>query len=53
VENNNKPPAYSIHAWDLNLWYGEFQALKNVTINVKPGIITALIGLGLRKNHAA
>ena len=28
----------------LNLWYGDFQALKDVTINIKPGIITALIG---------
>ncbi len=28
----------------MNLWYGEFHALKKVTINVKPGIITALIG---------
>ncbi len=37
-------PAYSIHTRDLNLWYGSFQALKNVTINVTPGIITALIG---------
>jgi phosphate transport system ATP-binding protein len=44
AENNEKPPAYSIHARDLNLWYGPFHALKNVTINVKPGIITALIG---------
>ena len=37
-------PAYSIHTKDLNLWYGSFQALKNVTINVTPGIVTALIG---------
>jgi len=36
--------AYSIRTRDLNLWYGPFQALKNVTINIAPGIITALIG---------
>jgi phosphate transport system ATP-binding protein len=28
----------------LNLWYGTFQALRDVTISIKPGIITALIG---------
>ena len=33
-----------IHARGLNLWYGDFQALKDVSVNIKPGIITALIG---------
>jgi phosphate transport system ATP-binding protein len=28
----------------LSLWYGNFQALKEVTANIKHGIITALIG---------
>jgi len=37
-------PTYTIQTRGLNLWYGDFQALKDVTINVKPGIITALIG---------
>ena len=36
------PP--SIQTRGLNLWYGRFQALRNVAIAVKPGIITALIG---------
>jgi phosphate transport system ATP-binding protein len=36
--------AYSIHTRDLSLWYGDFQALKNVTINIRRGIITSLIG---------
>jgi phosphate transport system ATP-binding protein len=40
----NKPPSFSIQTRGLNLWYGEFQALRDVTINVKPGLITALIG---------
>ncbi len=44
AEIASKPPAYTIHARDVNLWYGSFHALKNVTINVTPGIITALIG---------
>jgi len=35
---------FSITAKDLGLWYGEFQALKGVSINVRPGIITGLIG---------
>jgi phosphate transport system ATP-binding protein len=38
------PPSYSIQTRGLNLWYGDFQALRDVTINVKPGLITALIG---------
>jgi phosphate transport system ATP-binding protein len=35
---------YSIQAQNLNLWYGQFQALKSVNINVKHGLITSLIG---------
>ena len=29
---------------DLNLWYGKFQALINVTMYIKDGLITSLIG---------
>jgi len=29
---------------DLDLWYGTFQALKNINLDVKRGIITSLIG---------
>jgi phosphate transport system ATP-binding protein len=29
---------------DLNLWYGGFQALKGVTVNLRLGLITSLIG---------
>jgi len=29
---------------DLCLWYGDFQALKNVTLSIKRGLITSLIG---------
>jgi phosphate transport system ATP-binding protein len=29
---------------DLNLWYGKFQALINVTMAIKEGLITSLIG---------
>lgn len=37
-------PDYSIIARDLSLWYGDFQALRNVSIRVRDGLITALIG---------
>jgi phosphate transport system ATP-binding protein len=36
--------SYSITARDVCLWYGDFQALKNVTVNIRQGIITGLIG---------
>jgi len=35
---------YSIQTKDLNLWYGDFQALKNVQVDIRQGLITALIG---------
>ena len=38
------PATFSITAKNLNLWYGKFQALLNVTTNIKHGIITSLIG---------
>ena len=37
-------PAPSICTRNLNLWYGDFQALRDVSLNIKPGIVTALIG---------
>jgi phosphate transport system ATP-binding protein len=37
-------PAHSITTKDLQLWYGKFQALKGVTVDIKHGIITSLIG---------
>src|SRR6266536_2392347 len=38
------PIQYSITTRDLCLWYGRFQALKNVTVNIRHGLITSLIG---------
>jgi phosphate transport system ATP-binding protein len=35
---------YSIQTKDVNLWYGKFQALKNVSVNIRHGQITSLIG---------
>jgi phosphate transport system ATP-binding protein len=37
-------PAYSITTRDLNLWYSKFQALKNINVDIKHGLITSLIG---------
>jgi len=34
----------SIQTRGLNLWYGDFQALRDVTIAIKPRLITSLIG---------
>ena len=34
----------SIQTRGLNLWYGDFQALMDVSVNIKKGIITGLIG---------
>ena len=36
------PPAIETHG--LSLWYGGFQALRDVSIQVKHGIVTSLIG---------
>ena len=36
--------APAIRTRDLNLWYGTFQALFDVDLNIKQGIITSLIG---------
>jgi phosphate transport system ATP-binding protein len=37
-------PHYNMEARGLNLWYGDFHALKDVTVRIKPGLITSLIG---------
>src|SRR5438046_6003282 len=38
------PAQYSIATRDVCLWYAKFQALINVTVNLKHGLITSLIG---------
>jgi phosphate transport system ATP-binding protein len=35
---------FSIEAVDLCLWYGDFQALDRVSVQIRRGLITALIG---------
>ncbi len=36
--------AHAIETRDLRLWYGGFQALRDVSVEIKQGIITSLIG---------
>lgn len=38
------PLDFSIQTKDLNLWYGDFQALRTVQVGIRQGMITALIG---------
>jgi phosphate transport system ATP-binding protein len=40
----NAPSTFSIETKDLNLWYGKFQALIKVSLQIKHGLITSLIG---------
>lgn len=40
----SETPKYSLETNRLNLWYGNFQALINVSLKIKHGIITGLIG---------
>ncbi len=35
---------YSIETKDLNLWYGDFQALKQINVNIRSACVTSLIG---------
>ena len=41
MSNENQ---YAIVTEDLDLWYGDFQALEKVSLNLRGGIITGLIG---------
>ncbi len=38
------PSPFTITTKDLCLWYAKFQALINVSVNIKHGLITSLIG---------
>jgi len=40
----SQPASGGLETRDLCLWYGDFQALKNVTVSIKRGHITSLIG---------
>jgi len=42
--DNGQQSEYAIETQGLNLWYGDFQALYDVDLGVKRGIITSMIG---------
>ncbi len=44
VRNDNANHELSVRVRDLNLWYGENQALKNINVDVFQKNVTALIG---------
>ncbi len=43
-DSSTTAPEIAIQTKQLNLWYGTFQALFDVTLDIKKGIITSLIG---------
>lgn len=44
AESQTAAASLAIETRDLNLWYGDFQALYDVSLEIKKGIITSLIG---------
>ncbi|MEM7386379.1 MAG: phosphate ABC transporter ATP-binding protein [Verrucomicrobiota bacterium] len=44
TESQNAPDDISVRVRELNLFYGDFQALIDVSVDIKKGIITSLIG---------
>lgn len=43
-EDSSNQAEIAIETRDLNLWYGVFQALQDVNLDIKKGLITSLIG---------
>ena len=43
-QNNGTDKCLAISSRKLNLWYGTFQALFDVDLNIKQGMITSMIG---------
>ncbi|MBF0181068.1 MAG: phosphate ABC transporter ATP-binding protein [Magnetococcales bacterium] len=44
MNTSNATEPLAINTKDLNLWYGTFQALFDINLKIKQGIITSLIG---------
>ncbi len=44
ITTEEKPAELAIQARQLNLWYGTFQALFDIDLDIKKGMITSLIG---------
>ena len=45
-----KNPIFTVR--DLNLWYGQAQALKDITLNIPEKSITALVGISDRQEES-
>jgi phosphate transport system ATP-binding protein len=44
IQTKNVDPDMKMQSIDLNAWFGQKQALKNVNINIKANSVTAIIG---------
>lgn len=44
IYSNVTEEAIAIHTRKLNLWYGTFQALYDIDLDIKKGVITSMIG---------
>jgi phosphate transport system ATP-binding protein len=44
TQNNPNTREYAIEVQDMSFYYGNFRAVKNVTLNIDPKKITAIIG---------
>lgn len=44
IATTSSTTTFSIQTRGLNLWYGDFQALKEVDVDIRAGCITSLIG---------
>ena len=42
--DRNQPAPLAIEVRGMNLWYGNFQALHEVDLDIKKGIVTSMIG---------
>ena len=42
--DRNQPAPLAIEVRGMNLWYGNFQALHDVDLDIKKGIVTSMIG---------
>jgi len=44
AQTESNPAGFAIQTRELNLWYGTFQALYDVNLDIRDGMITSLIG---------
>ena len=44
VDSHDSASVSAIEVRDMNLWYGDFQALHDVNLDIKAGIVTSMIG---------